>query len=59
MDPLPSNKSFIIVFINGSEVDDNIYNYASNWSNSGKVILTYVRTVGDIIEIKWTTPVGG
>ena len=61
MDPLPSNKSFIIVFINGSEVDDNIYNYASTGSNAGKVIFTTgnQRAAGDVVEIKLTTPVGG
>ena len=40
LDPLPANESEFIIRIDGSEVDDDLYNYSSTGGNAGKVIFT-------------------
>ena len=57
LDPLPTAATKFIVFINNTEVDDDLYNYSQTGSNAGKVIFTSGRTAGDIIEVKLTNPV--
>tara|TARA_R100000315_G_scaffold52639_1_gene26363 strand:- start:942 stop:2045 length:1104 start_codon:yes stop_codon:yes gene_type:complete len=59
LDPLPISKSKFLVFVNGAEVDDNIYNYSATGSNAGKVIFTFgnQRSLGDTVEIKLINPV--
>ena len=57
LDPLPTSKSKFIVFVNGTEVDDNLYNYSQTGSNAGKIIFTSGRSAGDIIEVELTNPI--
>ena len=59
LDPLPTAKSKFLVFVNGTEVDDNIYNYSASGSNAGKVIFTFgnQRAAGDEVEIKLVNPI--
>jgi len=59
LDPLPTAESKFIVFINGLEIDDNLYTYTSSGSNAGKIIFSSGRTAGELIEVKLTTPSGG
>ena len=57
LDPLPTAESKFIVFINGIEVDDNLYTYSQSGSNAGKVIFSSGRPAGDIVEVKLTNPI--
>ncbi len=57
LDPLPTAESKFIVFINGVEVDDNLYTYSQSGGNAGKVIFSSGRTAGDIVEVKLTNPI--
>ena len=59
LDPQPTAESKFIVFINGLEIDDNLYTYTSSGSNAGKIIFSSGRTAGELIEVKLTTPSGG
>ena len=51
LDPLPANESEFIIRIDGSEVDDDLYNYSSTGGNAGKVIFTAGRTAGEVVEV--------
>ena len=51
-DPLPSLKADFLIFINGSEIDDDLYSYSNTGVNAGKVIFSIGRTVGEIVIVK-------
>jgi len=57
LDPLPTSKSKFNVFINGVEVDDNLYTYSQSGNNAGKVIFSAGRTAGDIIQVTLSNPI--
>jgi len=57
LDPLPTSKSKFDVFINNTEVDDDLYSYSQSGSNAGKVIFSAGRAAGDFIEVFLSNPV--
>ena len=51
-DPLPSLKADFLIFINGSEIEDDLYSYSNTGVNAGKVIFSIGRTAGEIVIVK-------
>ena len=48
-DPLPSLKADFLIFINGSEIEDDLYGYDPN---TGRINFTLGRTAGEIVIVK-------
>lgn len=57
LDPLPTGKSKFNVFINSTEVDDDLYSYSQSGSNAGKVIFSTGRSAGDVVEVTLSNPI--
>ena len=48
-DPLPTAKSKFVIFVNNSEIDDDLYSYNNS---TGVITFTVGRTLNDIVIVK-------
>ena len=48
-DPLPTAKSKFLIFVNGSEIDDDLYSYNNS---TGKITFTTAKALNDVIIVK-------
>ncbi len=59
LDPLPTGITKFLVFKNGIELDDSLYNYSGTGSGAGEIRFTSGNhpVNGDIIEVELTNPI--
>ena len=48
-DPLPTAKSKFLIFVNGSEIDDDLYSYNNS---TGEITFTTAKALNDVVIVK-------
>lgn len=48
-DPLPTAKNKFLIFVNGSEIDDDLYSYNNS---TGEITFTTAKTLNDVVIVK-------